>query len=72
MNAAWRGAAFTAGAILTLAGCGVLLGHGIALAAEALRDASFPEHMALWIAAGMAVLGVPLLVWGSRIGGGAG
>lgn len=67
MTPAIRGAAFTAGAILTVAGGGVLLGYTVALAAETLRDLP-----ALWIAAGMVALGVPLLVWGSRTDGGTG
>ena len=72
MNAGLRGAAFAAGAMLTAAGKGVLLGYGIARAAEALRDVHMLD-VPLWgIAAGMVALGVPLLAWGSRIGGGAG
>lgn len=66
MNAELRGAAFTAGVVLAATGGGVLLGHAVAVAAEASRDVPV-----LGIAAGMAALGVPLLVWGSRTGGGA-
>lgn len=66
MNAELRDMAFTAGVVLAASGGGVLLGHAVAVAAEASRDVPV-----LWIAAGMAALGVPLLAWGSRTGGDA-